>query len=213
MRKNLFFLLLPLLFLAGCSLTAKPATTPPTSPEQPAATGEDSKLDAEQHSLICSHLCSRTIPQLCESEISDAQEQGLSLDERIYDEASCLLYCEADWDETTFACVSDASDCAQLSEQGPYCIDNDGSKEPDDSASVTPKGCFNACKRYSDCARYTEGVGPQDIQDAFDSCMEICPTWTKESRDCIASTPISKPSDCAAQTACILPAVKEMMNR
>ena len=71
-------------------------------------------------------------------------------------------------------------------------------------------------ERLGGVSRGINAVGQQlfnhsDLDDAYASCLEICGTWTTEERLCTARTTISRPNDCAAQTACLLPAVREMM--
>lgn len=74
-----------------------------------------------------------------------------------------------------------------------------------DEDEVVSDSCPEACKKYGDCARYTEDVTEQDIQDAYDSCMEECVKWSKETVICINKKPIKKPLDCRDLSFCALP--------
>ena len=74
-----------------------------------------------------------------------------------------------------------------------------------DEDEVISDSCPEACKKYGDCARYTEDVTEQDIQDAYDSCMEECVNWSKETVICINKKPIKKPLDCRDLSFCALP--------
>lgn len=74
-----------------------------------------------------------------------------------------------------------------------------------DEDEVVSDSCPEACKKYSDCAEYTEGVTKEDIKDAYDSCMEECANWSKETVICINKKPIKKPLDCRDLSFCALP--------
>ena len=74
-----------------------------------------------------------------------------------------------------------------------------------DEDEVISDSCPEACKKYSDCARYAEDETEEDIQDAYDSCMEECVNWSKETVICINKKPIKKPLDCRDLSFCALP--------
>jgi hypothetical protein len=74
-----------------------------------------------------------------------------------------------------------------------------------DEDEVISDSCPEACKKYSDCARYAEDETEEDIQDAYDSCMEECVNWSKEAVICINKKPIKKPLDCRDLSFCALP--------
>lgn len=189
-----------LIILSAC--TNKKAV----SPEVGGGGGSDEPNTA----TACSHMCEINVQRVCEGEIADNKANGVDMQNSILDEAFCQLACEAEWDDNTFDCVSAADTCAQFLDASPYCIENG---DVGDVTPIEPGNCDKACRRYSDCAAYTEGVGAADIEDAYLSCLELCPTWTDEQRNCVASTVINSPMDCAKQTACVLPQVKELMGR
>lgn len=202
MKKSIIFLALCAAALSGCA-AKNPSVSTPAAPSAPAFEPTQAQ--------ICGTMCERIIPELCKSEIEDYTASGQSLDESIMEPLSCQLMCEAEWDEKTVACVTDADECAQLSSSAPYC---DDMAEDDDSAAVDKKtavSCDKACRNYVVCASYGDNISQADLNDAYASCLEICGTWTAEQRSCMSRTAINRPSDCAAQTACILPAVREMM--
>lgn len=205
--KKLPFLsvLIALLLLAGCG--PKPAALNPETAPQPNQEQDGEEFDP---ALACSYLCERKIPELCEDYIAEQSALGLNLDETIYEESSCQLSCEAEWDEATIACVTDADECAQLSNDAPNCIDD---SEEDGETPPRPGNCVRACENYTVCVSYGDDISPADIHDAFASCMEVCGTWEKSAIDCLANTSIIRPGDCAAQTACLLPAVNNLMNK
>lgn len=69
--------------------------------------------------------------------------------------------------------------------------------------------CSDACVRYRDCASFTEEVTQADLKDAYDTCMEECPTWPKEMIKCMNSVDIAKPNDCVVFLNCQLPQLYE----
>lgn len=69
--------------------------------------------------------------------------------------------------------------------------------------------CSDACQRYKDCASYTEDVTPADLNDAYDTCMEECPTWPQEMVKCINAIDIKVPNDCVSFLQCRLPQLYE----
>jgi hypothetical protein len=173
---------------------------------------ESGETDVEvDNAIVCADMCETTVQDLCKEEISANQEAGINMEESILDESYCQLACETEWNDDTFECVSAADTCAQFMDTAPYCIENRDTGE--EIEATEPGNCEKACRRYSDCASYTEGVGPADIEDAFESCLQICPSWSDEQRNCVANTVINSASDCARQTACVLPQVKELMGR
>ena len=70
---------------------------------------------------------------------------------------------------------------------------------------VTSDKCSDACKRYKDCAAYTEDVTEVDLIDAYDTCMEECITWPQEKIKCINAITIKAPNDCVSFVNCQLP--------
>jgi hypothetical protein len=70
---------------------------------------------------------------------------------------------------------------------------------------VTSDKCSDACKRYKDCAAYTEDVTEADLIDAYDTCMEECVTWPQEKIKCINAITIKAPNDCVSFVNCQLP--------
>ncbi|HRY36730.1 MAG TPA: hypothetical protein P5230_02515 [Candidatus Magasanikbacteria bacterium] len=85
-----------------------------------------------------------------------------------------------------------------LQELKTMCADEEKKK-------VISDKCSDACQRYKDCASYTEDVTPTDLEDAYNTCMEECPTWTKEIIKCINAVDIKKPNDCVSFVQCQLP--------
>jgi len=69
---------------------------------------------------------------------------------------------------------------------------------------VISDSCDSACKKYSDCAGFTEDATKQDQQDAYDSCMEECKSWSKETVICINKKSIKNPADCGYLSQCAL---------
>jgi len=65
--------------------------------------------------------------------------------------------------------------------------------------------CSDACKRHKDCAAYTEDVTTADLIDAYNACMEECPTWPKAMIKCINTTEIKTPNDCVGFVQCQVP--------
>ena len=162
-----------------------------------------------QRSHVCMGICS-DIQKLCAEDIAEGNVAGHDLKDGILDETSCLLMCEADWTDTIMDCVSQADSCAQFFDEAPYCVETEEEDEPAVPAT-TGKGCDAACKKYAKCAGYGDGVGPKDMADAYKSCMQICPAWTQATQQCIASTLINSPADCAAQTMCMFGSFKNMI--
>lgn len=201
MKKFYFlFLLLAPLFLCGCGSKTTIA---------PSGSGED--ILPDDMAIECLSLCEDNIQTLCQEEIQTAIANGTSLENSVLNLSYCQLACEAEWDESTIDCVSDADTCAQFMDTAPYCIENGDTGE--EANATEPGNCDTACRRYSDCASYTEGAGQADIEDAYQSCLQLCPSWSDEQRNCVANTAINSAADCARQTACVLSQVKELMGR
>jgi hypothetical protein len=78
-------------------------------------------------------------------------------------------------------------------------------QEADQPKKVISDKCGDACQRYKDCASYTEDVTSADLNDAYDTCMEECPTWPKEKIKCINTVDIKVANDCVSFVQCQLP--------
>jgi len=161
---------------------------------------------------ICSGLCGRTVQDLCKDEIEDMKASGQSLDDSIMDEITCQLMCEAEWTDDTIQCVSAADDCGQLLNESPYCMETEAQDGDEEAANQPlPGNCDRACRNYAKCTGYGDDISPADQEDAYRTCLQVCPTWTDTQRNCVTNTKIDAPADCLAQTACVLPAAREMM--
>ena len=86
---------------------------------------------------------------------------------------------------------------AELNSLKSLC-DKEGKKE------IISTSCVDACKKYSDCASYTEGATKEDLQDAYDSCFEECQKWSDKTKICINKKPIAAPIDCENLGFCAL---------
>lgn len=205
MKKIFFLLLAPLLFLTACGAN-----------HQAIVGSESSQNQVEENTpdkaTVCAGMCQNIVQRLCHEEIAANQAVGTDMSESILDEAHCQLACEADWDDAVMTCVDAADQCAQFSDTAPYCLENgDLSGIPEDGNQGS--SCEKACKNYALCAAYGDEITPQDIADATESCRQMCAVWTPEIINCVSSTAINEASDCAAQTACVLPNVRDLMNR
>lgn len=170
----------------------------------PELTISDKESESPDKSTVCSDICQNKVQKLCEEEIEANKTIWTSMEESILDEANCQLLCEADFEEKIYDCFLNADSCSQFLDSAPYCMETEWDE-------IEPKDwtwCEKACTNYSLCTRYTEWTTEADWKDAKDSCMQICPTWTKKTTNCIASTPINKVTDCAAQTACMFSTTK-----
>lgn len=79
------------------------------------------------------------------------------------------------------------------------CQEEDAVKKP------IPDKCSDACKKYKDCAAYTEDATPTDLNDAYNTCMEECATWSVDMIKCINGFDIKNPNDCISFLQCQLP--------
>lgn len=165
--------------------------------------------DPNDEGAVCVGMCD-SIQKLCAEDIAEGNVAGHDLKDGILDEASCLLMCEAEWTDKTFNCVSGADSCAQFFDEAPYCAETEERGEPATPATAD-KGCAAACRNYAKCAGYGEDIGPQDQAYAYKSCMQVCPSWTIATQNCIASTAIHSPADCAAQTMCMFGSMQNMI--
>ncbi len=60
-----------------------------------------------------------------------------------------------------------------------------------------PSGtCNKACLNYKACTSFTEDITPQDLEDAYTTCMEECTTRSKTTIDCMSQASIQTPGDC-----------------
>jgi hypothetical protein len=78
-------------------------------------------------------------------------------------------------------------------------------QEEEQAKKVISDKCSDACQRYKDCAAYTEDVTLVDLTDAYDTCMEECVTWPKETIKCINAVDVKTPNDCVSFMQCQLP--------
>ena len=78
-------------------------------------------------------------------------------------------------------------------------------QEAEPSQRVISDKCSDACERHKDCAAYTEDVTAEDLVDAYNTCMEECPTWPKAMVKCINTTEIKTPNDCVGFVQCQVP--------
>lgn len=156
---------------------------------------------------VCSGMCA-DIQKICAEDIAEGNTQFRDLESGILDETACLIMCETDWDDTTFNCISAADHCSQFSDQAPYCIEteDDGTDTP---STQTPSDCQTACKNYAKCTGYGDDISPQDQEDAYNTCLQVCATWPDKTRACVAQTAINQATDCLAQTACIIPMARQ----
>ncbi len=70
---------------------------------------------------------------------------------------------------------------------------------------IISTSCPDACKKYSECTKYTEDTTQEDRQDAYDSCMIECEKRSDKAKICINKKPIKTVSDCTNLTMCALP--------
>jgi len=78
-------------------------------------------------------------------------------------------------------------------------------QEAEQPKKVISDKCSDACQRYKDCAAYTEDVTPADLNDAYSTCMEECPTWPQEKVKCINAIDVKTANDCVSFVQCQLP--------
>jgi hypothetical protein len=208
MKKTFTILtLVSLLALAGCVPTGNIVPAGNSTSNQPPQ--DEAGPDM---ATICSGLCGRTIQDLCRDEIEDMKASGQSLDDSIMDEITCQFMCEAEWTDDTIECVSAADDCGQLLNASPYCMETEVKDGDAEAANQPlPGNCDRACRNYAKCTSYGDDITAADQEDAYHSCLQVCATWTDTQRNCMTNTKIDAPIDCAAQTACVLPAVDAMM--
>ncbi|MBU2566267.1 hypothetical protein KKG46_01765 [Patescibacteria group bacterium] len=125
-----------------------------------------------------------------------------------YEPSTCQKDCESKWPDTIRECMLTADDCNQISQDEPYCEDKvDKDLMPKAEVETVAEGCPGACLQYKKCAGYGDDITAEDMEYAYESCMETCSTWSPETISCVRSNPISNPADCAVMTAC---ALKEM---
>ncbi|HPB60330.1 MAG TPA: hypothetical protein PLN98_01910 [Candidatus Paceibacterota bacterium] len=79
----------------------------------------------------------------------------------------------------------------------------------EENKKVISDKCSDACQRHKDCAAYTEDVTAADLTDAYNTCMEECPTWPKEMIKCINAVDIKTPNDCVSFVQCQVPQLYE----
>ncbi|NMB48339.1 hypothetical protein GYA13_02735 [Candidatus Kuenenbacteria bacterium] len=81
----------------------------------------------------------------------------------------------------------------------------DWCQEEEQPKKIISDKCSDACERHKDCATYTEDVTAADLADAYNACLEECPTWPKEMIKCINAIDIKNPNDCVSFVQCQLP--------
>jgi len=81
----------------------------------------------------------------------------------------------------------------------------DWCQEEEQPKKIISDKCSDACERHKDCAAYTEDVTAADLADAYNACLEECPTWPKEMIKCINAIDIKNPNDCVSFVQCQLP--------
>ncbi|MDD3302905.1 MAG: hypothetical protein PHN31_05065 [Candidatus Gracilibacteria bacterium] len=194
-KKILSFFVLSCLFLSSCGGNTKTTITADNPPD---ISSEPDKV------TVCSDICQNKVQNLCQEEIASNKTVGTSMENSILDEANCQLMCEADFDESIYDCFLGADSCSQFLDKAPYCLETEG----DEIEIKDGNGCETACNNYSKCTRYTQGTTQEDWQDAKESCMQICPSWSSETKKCVASTEINSVIDCSAQTQCVVGKLK-----
>ena len=190
MKKFLFIFILTGLILNGC--TKAPSNNPINDEPQ-----------AADKATICASICDHKIPILCADELNDLSSLDANLDGSLMDPASCQLICESEWNENTLGCAADAEDCNQFMDQSPYCLETD----KEDLNMENPEGdkyCSSACKKYGDCVMYADDATQEDRQYAIESCMEICPSWSEDTKNCVNKNKIRNSMDCANLSMCVL---------
>nr|WP_320012354.1 hypothetical protein [uncultured Desulfobulbus sp.] len=163
------------------------------------------KLTSEDCLTLCTQL-----RDLCAEDVASDNTVGRDLENGILEESSCLLMCGADWTQETADCIDAADSCAQIFDESPYCAKTDDAGEittPTEAGS----GCQKACRNYAKCAGYGDGATSEDTEAAYQSCLQVCPSWTPTTQQCMASTPIHPPVDCAAQSMCMFSSFQNMI--
>jgi len=89
-----------------------------------------------------------------------------------------------------------------LQELAALCQEDE--EEPMQKKIISDK-CSDACQRHKDCSAFTDDVTSADLNDAYNTCIEECATWTKEMIKCINAIDIKAPNDCVGFLQCQLP--------
>lgn len=95
--------------------------------------------------------------------------------------------------------IIEAEIVTELNNLKSVCDEKDKKEE-----KVISTSCVDACKKYYDCAGYTEGSTRQDQQDAYDGCFEECAKWSDETKICINKQEIKTVTDCSNFSICAL---------
>lgn len=197
------FLSLAIILISGCAPQAKN--------NQPDNGGGGNENGPDQTALECAGMCEH-ISKICEEEINETKKLGYSMEESVYDEASCQLFCEADWDDNVKDCVSGADDCIQIVSSEPYCVDTEEEGEIIIFNDNLDKSCDLACRKYAKCASYGDDITAQNIQEAYITCVDECQHWSDTTKKCINKQPINQPADCLPMTICGIKEYQGLIN-
>lgn len=201
MKTRHFLVLIGCVIIGGCASNQQNIQTPiPPTPVEQNTNTETIDESGPDRSTICGWVCDN-IQNICKDDIENASSLGRNLQDGILEVTNCYLQCETNFDEKTIGCISDADNCSQIMDGEPFCIDDTEEDVPNDSV---PDNCVSACNNYVDCVQYWDWISQQDKDDAFDSCMQICPWWTDAVRRCVVNTKINEWGDCLTQTRCVL---------
>ncbi|MBM9614512.1 hypothetical protein JWJ90_09435 [Desulfobulbus rhabdoformis] len=196
MKKTTLFAFLLLIALNLCT-------------KQTVAFAADDETEPPLSSDDCLTLCTQ-IRDLCAEDVANGNTVGRDLENGILEESSCLLMCGADWTQDTADCIDDADSCAQIFDESPYCAETGDTGETIEPAEAGV-GCEKACRNYAKCAGYGDDATAEDKEAAYQSCLQVCPSWTPTTQQCIASTSIHSPADCAAQSMCMFGSFQNMI--
>ncbi|HBR80973.1 MAG: hypothetical protein UX09_C0037G0012 [Candidatus Uhrbacteria bacterium GW2011_GWE2_45_35] len=131
---------------------------------------------AQKLSMICSEDVSMTCTSICQEQDGDIR--------------NCLMGLE---------------NCEDLVEHSLTCYSASANGLIDDPLSDNSNqapNCQSVCLKYQTCASYGEDVTASDLQEAYDSCLVECPSWSVAGLVCMDEKEIKAPLDCMQLSVC-----------
>jgi len=166
----------------------------------------DSQKQLENSDANCFTVCHQKIQDVCLEQIIEIGPEELIGTGSLLDPASCEASCAANFTDDTLNCFTKITSCDQVMGGNPYCKETEipDSDIYEEDEFITRTGCQIPCEKYKKCAGYGTDATTEDMQAAYDSCMEVCQDWSDKTINCINQKNINTAADCANMTACAL---------
>ncbi|MCP4714942.1 MAG: hypothetical protein GY868_07485 [Deltaproteobacteria bacterium] len=180
---------LPLVILIACFGFSMSGCEPGNS--EPEETNPETEISEP---LACFELCHTTLPGLCPDYYNNPDFE--------YTEAGCESDCQGFWSDVVRSCMTDATECNQITPGEPYCEENPEDPFEYEENPAENNNCDAACTNYAECAGLSAGASAGDLQEAYNSCYSECQGWSEDTITCMSNADGSTPMGCAIISLC-----------